>query len=252
MTAYQDLQSTGWRDVAIGELPEVVVYRNDAGTFTRSVTAGFIATIIIQLIVRGKTTLAVPFYGVGVFMPITVMALAVRRHVLSKYTGRARRWGSLAASIAAALGVTVFLGQIIGKWGEGGWVVLISFSVLILGSNLLLISPAGYRDASTIHRIVREKAKVKGAMASIVEWQSLKMQEYRYSLVYHLAFYTAKFFDLFGVRRPLRYEPAPVPAGEYDEAVHIDHPTAPSLLAQHLAQETPHVGGTPNVTAKQE
>ena len=28
MTAFQDLQATAWRDVAIGEIPEIVVYRN--------------------------------------------------------------------------------------------------------------------------------------------------------------------------------------------------------------------------------
>ncbi len=28
MTAFQDLQATAWRDVAIGEIPEVIVYRN--------------------------------------------------------------------------------------------------------------------------------------------------------------------------------------------------------------------------------
>ena len=81
MTAFQDLQATAWRDVAIGEMPEVVVYRNSSGTFTRSVTAGFVFAVIIMLIVRGRTSVAVPFYGVGVFMPITVMGLAVRRHI---------------------------------------------------------------------------------------------------------------------------------------------------------------------------
>ena len=49
MTAFQDLQATAWRDVAIGEIPEVVVYRNPKGTFTRSVTAGFIVAVLIQL-----------------------------------------------------------------------------------------------------------------------------------------------------------------------------------------------------------
>jgi hypothetical protein len=250
MTAYQDLQSTGWRDVAIGELPEIVVYRNEAGTFTRSVTAGFIVTVIIQLLVHGETTLAVPFYGVGVFMPIMVMGLAVRKHILAKYRGRARRWGNIAAAFAAGLAAAVFVGQIAGKWEEGGWLVLISFSVLVAAANLLLISPAGIRDAATIHRIVREKAKVQGAMASIVEWQSLRMQEYRYSLVMRMADATARFFALFGVRRPLRYEPVPIAAGEYDEALHSDHPDAPSLLISYLQKEKePALGGSPKETA---
>ncbi len=234
MTAFQDLQATAWRDVAIGEIPEIVVYRNPQGTFTRSVTAGFIVAGVIMLLVRGQTSLAVPYYGVGVFMPITIMGLAIRKHVLHTFTGRARFWGSLGASLAAALAALVFVGQIVGKWTEGGWVVLITFSVLILAAHAILISPAGLRDPKQIHRIVREKARVQGAMASIVEWQSLRMQEYRYSLLVGIA----RFFEQFGVRRPLRYEPAPVPAGDYDHAMHVDHPEAPSILEQYLDPPT--------------
>jgi hypothetical protein len=141
-----------------------------------------------------------------------------------------RFWGSLGASTAAGLGVLVFVGQIVGKWAEGGWVVLISFSVLILAAHAILISPIGLREPVQIHRIVREKARVQGAMASIVEWQSLKMQEYRYAVLAGVA----RFFEWFGVRRPLRYEPVPVAAGDYDHALHVDHPEAPSILAPYL------------------
>ena len=239
MTAMQDLQATAWRDVAIGEIPEIVVYRNLQGTFTRSVTAGFIVALIIMLLVRGRTSLAVPYYGIGVFMPITVMGLAVRKHFLQNFTGRKRTWGVRGATLATSLAALVFVGQIVGKWTEGGWVVLISFSLLILAAHAILISPIGYRGPKQIHRIVREKARVQGAMASIVEWQSLKMQEYRYSLLMAIV----RFFELFGVRRPLRYEQAPVAAGDYDHAIHVDHPEAPSILAPYLDPEPkPKVG----------
>jgi hypothetical protein len=248
MTAFQDLQATAWRDVAIGEIPEIVVYRNPQGTFTRSVTAGFIVALLIMLIVRGNQTLAVPYYGVGVFMPIMAMGLSIRKHILTHYTGRTRYWGSLGATIAAVLAGIVFIGQIVGKWTEGGWVVLISFSILVIAAHTLLLSPIGYREPKQIHRIVREKARVQGAMGSIVEWQSLKMQEYRYSLLIAVT----HFFELFGVRRPVRFEP-PIPAGDYDEAIHIDHPEAPSLLEQYLdnqPQPLPTVGGKPKETAE--
>ena len=162
MTAFQDLQATAWRDVAIGEIPEVVVYRNPAGTFTRSVTAGYIISLLIMFILRAKQSAAVPYYGIGVFMPIMVMGLAIRKHILETYTGEVRLWGSLGALFAAILAGLVFIGQIVGKWTEGGWVVLITFSILILAANTLLISPIGYRDAKQIHRIVREKARVQG------------------------------------------------------------------------------------------
>ena len=247
MTAFQDAQATEWRDVAIGEIPEIIIYRDPRGTFTRSVTITFGAAVLIMLLVRGETTVAAPFYGVGVFMPIMMMGLAVRQHVLSHYTGRVRRWGAFGAGLAAAMSATVFIGQIVGKWEEGGWVRLLSFTILFTSAHLVLLSPIGYREPKQIHRIVRDKARVRGAMASIVEWQSLKMQEYRYSLLV----YISRFYELFGVRRPVRYEP-PAPAGDYDEALHIDHPEARSFLDQYLESippTEPRLGGKPKQTA---
>jgi amino acid transporter len=229
MTAFQDAQATEWRDVAIGEIPEFVVYRDPRGTFTRSVTATYIIAVLIMFLVRGRTNVAIPFYGIGVFMPIMAMGLAIRRHVLTHFTGRRRRWGSRGATFAVVLTVIVFFGQLIGKWHEGGWIALLSFILLAVAAHLILLSPLGYRDPQQIHRIVREKARVQGGMGSIVEWQSLKMQEYRYALLVGIA----RFFELFGVRRPVRYE-KPVAAGDYDHAVHVDHPDAPSLLEPYL------------------
>jgi hypothetical protein len=243
MTAFQDLQATEWRDVAMGEIPEIIVYRDKRGTFTRSVTIAFVVVIIITFAIRGNTSAGVPYYGIGVFMPIMVMGFAVRKHILEHFIGRKRAWGSAAAGFAAVLSGLVFIGQIVGKWEEGGWVVLISFSILVLVANGVLISPVGFREPKQIHRIVREKARVQGAMASIVEWQSLRMQEYRYSLLVGIA----RFFELFGVRRPVRFEPAV--AGDYDHALHVDHPEAPSLLEQYLDHPEPKLGGAPKETA---
>jgi hypothetical protein len=249
MTALQDAQATEWRDVAIGVIPEAIVKRDVRGTFTRSVTITFLVAVFIMLLVRGRTSIAIPFYGVGVFMPITAMALAVRRHVLTHYTGRQRHWGALAATVAAGLAVTVFLGQLIGKWHEGGWIALIGFSVLSIAAHLALLSPIGHRDPKQIHRIVRDKARVKGGMASIVEWQSLSMQEYRYSLLMKLSDLSVGLFSLFGVHRPRHYEPVPAQAGDYDHAIHVDHPEAPSFLISYLELENvPHWGSAPILT----
>jgi hypothetical protein len=172
-----------------------------------------------------------------------VMGLAIRKHILTHFTGKARKWGAIGAGFAAGLSAVVFVMQIIGKWSEGGWVVLISFSVLAISAHLMLLSPLGFREPNQIHRIVRKKARVEGHMASIVEWQSLKMQEYRYAILVGIT----KFYELFGVRRPVRYE-KPAVAGDYDEAIHADSPD--SFLAQYLnVPVEPHLGGQPNVTA---
>ena len=225
MTAFQDLQSMTWRNVAIGEIPEIVVYRNPKGTFTRPVTAAVIAAIVIQLLVQGRTTLAVPFYGVGVFLPLTAMGMAVRKHFLVSPAGRARSWGLVFSTGATALGFLVFVGQIVGKWAEGGWVVLISLTVLVLMAHAILISPIGYRDPDQIYRIIRTKSRVDGPMGAIVEWQSLRTQEYRYRLLVGIA----RFWELFGVRRPVRFEP-PVVAGSFDEVMNGDFTHGRSFL----------------------
>lgn len=203
MTAFQDAQATEWRDVAIGEVPEIIIYRDQRGTFTRSVTITFIISVVIMFLVRGQTTVAVPFYGVGVFMPIMVMGMAVRKHIQEHFTGRARVWGAAAAGFAAALAGVVFVGQLVGKWSEGGWMALVSFTILAIIAHIVLLSPVGFREAKQVNRIVHEKARVEGGMASIVKWQAYKMQEYRYRLMIGIA----GFLELFGVglqsRRPL-------------------------------------------------
>ena len=58
------------------------------------------------------------------------------------------------------------------------------------------------------------------------------------------------FFDVFGVRRPIRFEPEPIQAGDYNHALHADHPEAPSLLDQYLDKPSePKLGGAPKETA---
>jgi hypothetical protein len=248
MTAFQDLQAITWRNVAIGEVPEVVVYRNPKGTFTRPVTAAAIIAIIIELLLRGNTSAAVPYYGVGVFVPIAVMGLAIREHVRKRVTDpRARRWGLLGTTIAVALAVVIFTGQIITKWAEGGWVVLIVFTILILAAHILLISPAGFRDPADIHRIIREKSRVQGSTGNIVEWQSLRMQEYRYKLLVGVV----RFFALLGIMKPLTLEQqtTPVPAGEFEQA--MEHSGTKTFLEQYMERQprpAPKVGGAPRET----
>jgi hypothetical protein len=151
----------------------------------------------------------------------------------------------MGATLAASLAAVVFVGQIVGKWTEGGWVVLISLSVLILMAHALLISPIGFRTPQDIHRIIRDKSRVQGQMGNIVEWQSLRVQEYRYRLLVSVS----KFWEWFGVHRPLRFEP-PVPAGAFESA--MNHSENETFLDQYLGQKSkrkPRLGGAPKETA---
>jgi|GEM_PF-195666 len=234
MTAFQDVQATAWRDVAIGEMPVFVAKRNDHGTFTRSVWTAFFLSLVIMFIVRGSTSAAIPFYGVGVFMPIMVMGIAIARHMQKTEKGAKRFWGVTLSYFAALLSGAVFVGQIAGKWSEGGWVVLFSFSALILLAHFLLLLPQGVRDQKTIIKIVREIARIRGQMALIVEWQSYKMQEYRYFLlgrVPALAYLSNP--------KGIAALPKPVVAGSYESFMEKNHHEEEPVQLLHNIKNTP-------------
>jgi hypothetical protein len=179
-------------------------------------------------------------------MPITVMGFAMRQHILrTSPKGTRRTWGAAGAGLCGVLGFIVFVSQIFGKWSEGGWIVLISFSALLTTALLLLVSPSGYRSPAQIYRIVRTKARVLGGMASIVEWQSLKIQEYRYRLLVAIH----GFWDLFGVRRPIGMV-KPFPAGDYDHALHADHPELPSILFDYMGKTERAAIAPPNLSSR--
>jgi hypothetical protein len=73
------------------------------------------------------------------------------------------------------------------------------------------------------------------------------MQEYRYRMLGHVIEWVSVIGGLFGVRKPLKFDiPEPVPAGDYDHALHVDHPEAPSLLEQYVIKPEPKLGGAPH------
>jgi hypothetical protein len=176
------------------------------------------------------------------------MGLAIYQHTKHSLKGRSRRIGMIGSGFASALATFIFVGQIVTKWNEGGWVVLIVFSFLILMAHIILISPAGYRDPKDIHRVIREKSRIQGAMGNIVEWQSLRIQEYRYLLMMKVA----EFFGIFGIFKPLRFEdePVPVEAGPFEKAMnHAEHKT---FLEEYLKRPEPRVGGIPKESTPEE
>src|SRR5262249_38655251 len=107
MTAYEDMQSTAYRDGVRGILPVALVYRSPNGNFPRPVLLTFFVATVIMILVNGNTSAAIPFYGIGVFAPIAFMGFSVQRHLL-----RTKPHGYKAAStltfIIACLSVFIF------------------------------------------------------------------------------------------------------------------------------------------------
>jgi hypothetical protein len=170
-----------------------------------------------MFLVHGDTSRAIPYYGVGVFLPIGIMALAIRKHVLATVQDvRLRYIGAITAGVTAIIAGFVFVDQLFARWEEGGWFRLVTFATLFISAHLILMSSLGKRTPEDIKYIVRDRARVQGAMASIVEWQSLKMQEYRY----HLRAGIVGILNRMGLNLPL--ETAPVVAGPYNPDHHID------------------------------
>ncbi|RLT41229.1 MAG: hypothetical protein DWI61_03205 [Chloroflexi bacterium] len=103
--------------------------------------------------------------------------------------------------------------------------------MVIVLANLLLIAPAGYRDLTKIRTIIRDKSRIEGHVGSLVEWQSLRMQEYRYRVLLAVS----SMFATVGVFRPMQLEKPPA-AGSFDAWVFDNTSDALNTLAIDLPE----------------
>lgn len=121
-------------------------------------------------LVRSDTSAAIPYYGVGVFVPISIMGLAMREHVKQHATGKMRAWGLFGTTFATVLSTIIFVGQIVTKWNEGGWVV---FNCLLTAYPVCqpdFALASGLPRPEDIHHVIRKKSRIHGAMGNIIEW----------------------------------------------------------------------------------
>ncbi|MEP6986319.1 MAG: amino acid permease, partial [Chloroflexota bacterium] len=144
MTAYEDMQSTAYRDGVRGVLPVALVYRSPNGNFPRPVLMTFVIAVIIMILVGGNTSSAIPLYGIGVFAPIAFMGFSVQRH-LNATKPKGYKVGAIGCFLIACLSVIIFVSQLIGKFSEGGWVIIPAFTILMILSHYFLLRPAGKR-----------------------------------------------------------------------------------------------------------
>jgi amino acid transporter len=182
MTAYEDMQSTAYRDGVRGVLPVLLVYRSPNGNFPRPVLMTFVIATVIMILVGGNTSAAIPFYGIGVFAPIAFMGFSVQRHLL--YTKPKRYRISAALSfVVACLSVVIFASQIIGKFEEGGWIRLVSFSSLFIMAHYFLLRRSGARTERTAYHLIHDISRIEGTMAELLMWQTRMLQTYRHNLL---------------------------------------------------------------------
>src|SRR5258708_17151061 len=175
MTAYEDVQSTAYRDGVRGVLPVALVYRAPNGNFPRPVLLHFGIGKAVMVLVGGNTSAAIPFYGIGVFAPIAAMGFAVRSHLLHTRP-RGYRAGAVGAFLAGSLSVIIFLSQIVGKFEEGGWIRLVTFSSLYIIGHIILLSKGGERLDTIAHHLIHDVSRIEGTMADLLTWQTHIMQ----------------------------------------------------------------------------
>lgn len=182
MTAYEDMQSTAYRDGVRGILPVSLVYRSPNGNFPRPVLATFAVATIIMILVGGNTSAAIPFYGIGVFAPIAFMGFSVRKHLLlTKPKGY--QVAAPVVFVIASLSVIIFMSQIVGKFEEGGWIRALSFSSLYIAGHVILLNKWGARSQETARHLIHDVSRIEGTMAELLGWQTRMMQTYRHNLL---------------------------------------------------------------------
>jgi hypothetical protein len=181
MTAYEDIQSTAYRDGVRGIMPLSLVYRSPNGNFPRPVYLTFFCAVIIMFLVNGSTSTAIPFYGIGVFGPISFMGFSVAIHIFQRKTV-GWQLGFLFAFLSGILSSIIFVFQIVAKWDEGGWVVLVVFAFLFVGGHIFLISANGYRFDKQTRYFIQEVSRIHGTMFQQLYWQTETIQTYRDNL----------------------------------------------------------------------
>ncbi len=188
MTAYEDMQSTAYRDGVRGILPVALVYRSPNGNFPRPVLMTFGLATAIMILVGGNTSAAIPFYGIGVFAPISFMGFAVHRHMLTRKP-QGYRFGAAFSFVAGCLSAVIFISQIVGKFEEGGWIRLVTFSSLFIAGHLILLSDGGRRMDELARHLIYDVSRIDGTMAELLTWQARMMQTYRHNLLRKLQRY---------------------------------------------------------------
>src|SRR5260221_13970863 len=133
---------------------------------------------VIVVRVAGNTSAAIPFYGIGVFAPIAFMGFSVRRHLLATKPGGYKIAAAATFNISSLL-VFLFMSQIVGKFEEGGWIRLVTFSSLYISGHLILLNKGGERTEKLAYHLIHEVSRIEGTMAELLLWQTHMMQTYR-------------------------------------------------------------------------
>jgi len=202
MTAYGDIQSTAYRYGVAGLMPISLVYRSPNGNFPRPVLLTFGLATAIIILVNGRVSAAIPFYGIGVFAPIAFMGFSVARHLQITKPKR-YRFGMAFSTFTGCLSLLIFAGQVLGKFNEGGWIPLVAFFFLFLIGHFMLLSSRGERFDKLARYFITGVSRIQGATVELLMWQTQVIQTYRTNLWARLTHWHT------GDQRPLKLEPYP-------------------------------------------
>ena len=113
--------------------------------------------------------------------------------------------------LIACLSVIIFVSQLVGKFNEGGWVIIPAFTVLMILSHYFLLRPAGKRTDETAHHLIYDVSRIEGTMGELLMWQVRMIQTYRHNILERL-----KRFRQTKQTAPIKFESYPPYEIQYD------------------------------------
>jgi amino acid transporter len=114
-----------------GYMPRQFAARGDRLAFSNGIIALAVVALVLVWIFRGDTHALIPLYAIGVFVCFTLSQAGMVRHW---FASRERGWrwrAALNAAGALATGAVAVV-QVLTKFAEGAWIVVLIIPVIIL------------------------------------------------------------------------------------------------------------------------
>ncbi|WP_237101960.1 APC family permease [Nonomuraea sp. MG754425] len=112
-------------------LPHVFALRADRQVYRYGVTVLAVLALVLLLVSEGNTQALVPVFAIGVFIGFTLSQIGMVRHWRLE-RGRGRHGHAALNGLGALLTAVALVVELVAKWHEGGWLVLVAVTVLVV------------------------------------------------------------------------------------------------------------------------